>query len=105
MNANHVVFVSPLLSESMHEFHESRTQCIGRARRYGQTKKVYVYDFLALNSIDVDITEDQRCKRLVQDSSPNGEEVWKLKSEEDMTNEEKAKKWGSGWTKRNFFEE
>lgn len=105
MNANHVVFVSPLLSKSTHEFHESRTQCIGRARRYGQTKKVHVYDFLALNTIDVDITEDQRNKRLVQGSPKNGQEVWMLKAEEDMTDDEKAKSWGSGWKLKNFFEE
>lgn len=99
------MFVSPLLAESMHEFQESRIQCIGRARRYGQTKKVYVYDFLALNTIDVDITEEQRCKRLVQGPTFNGEEVWTLMSEEEMTDYQKAKEWGSGWRKKNFFEE
>lgn len=99
------MFVSPLLCESAHEFHESRTQCIGRARRYGQTKTVHVYDFLALNTVDVDITEDQQCKRLVQESPGNGEEAWRLKSEEEMTCDEKTKIWGSGWERKIFFDE
>ena len=33
------------------------TQAIGRARRYGQTKKVHVYHFLTVNTIDIDYFE------------------------------------------------
>lgn len=99
-----MIFLSPFLSETAHEFHKSRIQCIGRARRYGQTKKVHVYDFLALNTIDVDITEDQQCKHLVQESLEDGEEVWKLKSEQDMTDDEKMKTWRSGWERKKFSE-
>lgn len=99
------MFVSPLLAKSRDEFHGSRTQCIGRARRYGQTKKVYVYDFLALHTIDVDLTEEQRGKRLVQEPPHNGEGIWRLKSEEEMNDDEKVKNWGSGWTRKDFFEE
>ena len=33
------------------------TQAIGRARRYGQQKRVYIYRFAALSTIDVDILE------------------------------------------------
>jgi SNF2 family DNA or RNA helicase len=105
VNANHVIFISPLLAESQHAFNESRIQCIGRARRYGQLKKVHVYDFLALHSIDVDITEDQRCKHLVREKLVTGEEDWKLMVEEEMTDKEKAQNWGSGWKRKDLFEE
>ena len=100
-----MIFISPLLSESIDEFHQSRTQCIGRACRYGQTKKVYIWDILALSTIDVDITEEQRCKRLIKESSPNGEDVWQLKSEEDLDDDEKAQTWGSGWERKSLYEQ
>lgn len=99
------MFISPLLSETAQEFHKSRTQCIGRARRYGQTKKVHIYDFLALDTLDVDITEDRQCKHLVQELPQSGEEGWKLISEEDMTDGEKVKSWRSGWERKDFSEE
>lgn len=105
MNANHVIFISPLLAESQHAFNESRIQCVGRARRYGQTKKVHVYDFLALHTIDVDITQDQRCKHLVREKLATGEDNWKLMTEEEMTAEEKAQDWASGWKRKDSPEE
>ena len=98
------MFVSPLLFESAQEFHKSRIQCIGRARRYGQSKMVHVYDFLALHTIDVDITEDRQCKHLRQEIPETGEEVWKLKSEEDLSDGKEVKNWRSGWESKHFLE-
>ena len=44
------------------------TQAIGRARRYGQQKTVHIYQFLSLNTIDVDIIEERTGKRLVNEN-------------------------------------
>lgn len=56
-NANHVIFVSPYLTDREQTYHAAMTQAIGRARRYGQTKVVHTYHFLALKTIDVDVFE------------------------------------------------
>ncbi|KAF3033362.1 hypothetical protein E8E12_001636 [Didymella heteroderae] len=56
-NANHIIFVSPLLVESQYKYDSAMTQAIARSRRYGQEKKVHIYHFAALRTIDVDILE------------------------------------------------
>ena len=42
------------------------TQCIGRAKRYGQRKTVHIYRFVALRTIDVDILQEREQKTLVK---------------------------------------
>ncbi|KAH6643750.1 hypothetical protein C7974DRAFT_382135 [Boeremia exigua] len=61
-NANHIIFVSPLLVESQYKYDSAMTQAIARSRRYGQEKQVHIYHFAALRTIDVDILE-HRSKR------------------------------------------
>ncbi|KAF9696594.1 hypothetical protein EKO04_005577 [Ascochyta lentis] len=56
-NANHIIFVSPLLVESQYKYDSAMTQAIARSRRYGQEKHVHIYHFAALRTIDVDILE------------------------------------------------
>ena len=56
-NANHVIFLSPLLRDSQYSYDSTMEQAIGRVRRHGQTKPVHVYRIVALNTIDVDILE------------------------------------------------
>ena len=56
-NANHVIFASPLLAKDQYEYDSAMTQAIARCRRYGQEKKVHVYHFAALRTVDVDILE------------------------------------------------
>ena len=56
-NANHIIFVSPLLVESQYKYDSAMTQAIARSRRYGQEKKVHIHHFAALRTIDVDILE------------------------------------------------
>ena len=56
-NANHVIFVSPYLTDREQIYHAAMTQAIGRARRYGQSRVVHTYHFLALKTIDVDVFE------------------------------------------------
>ncbi|KAF2876522.1 hypothetical protein BDV95DRAFT_674447 [Massariosphaeria phaeospora] len=59
-NANHIIFVSPLLVATQREYDSAMTQAIARSRRYGQKKKVHVYHFAALRTIDVDILEHRQ---------------------------------------------
>ena len=61
-NANHVIFISPLLAPSQHQYDAAMAQAIARCRRYGQKKRVHVYHFAALYTIDVNILE-HRFKR------------------------------------------
>lgn len=56
-NANHIIFISPLLVESQYKYDSAMTQAIARSRRYGQEKQVHIYHFAALRTIDVDILE------------------------------------------------
>jgi SNF2 family DNA or RNA helicase len=51
-NANHSIFLSPLLALSKQAYDARETQAIGRIRRYGQTKHVHIYRFLTLDSVD-----------------------------------------------------
>lgn len=51
------------------------TQAIGRARRYGQEKRVHIYRFVALRTIDVDIMEqrERRADAIWDSGSPQHE--------------------------------
>src|SRR4051812_38187090 len=65
--ANHLFFVSPYLTKGLtaQEVYDSTmTQAIGRARRFGQQKVVHVYQFIAAETIDVDILEKRSAKIL-----------------------------------------
>jgi hypothetical protein len=62
-NANHVIFVAPLLVKSQYEYESAMTQAIARSRRYGQEKRVHIYHFAALRTIDVDILEHRHKRR------------------------------------------
>jgi SNF2 family DNA or RNA helicase len=63
VNANHVIFVAPLLAETQYNYDSAMAQAIARCRRYRQKKKVQIYHFAALGTIDVDILE-HRHKRV-----------------------------------------
>jgi hypothetical protein len=58
-NCNHAIFVHPLLTDTQKQYEMYMTQAIGRIRRYGQTKKVHVWRFLARDTIDMDIFEQR----------------------------------------------
>ncbi|KAF2739409.1 hypothetical protein EJ04DRAFT_559764 [Polyplosphaeria fusca] len=65
-NANHVVFISPLLTDSQYQYESIMAQAVARSRRYGQKKRVHIYHFAAIRTMDVDILEHrhQRCEAL-----------------------------------------
>ena len=56
-NANHVIFLSPLLRDTQYGYDSTMAQAIGRVRRHGQKKEIHVYRIIALDTIDVDILE------------------------------------------------
>ncbi|KAJ3115629.1 hypothetical protein HDU96_000322 [Phlyctochytrium bullatum] len=53
--ANHVVFVGPLLTPTQEVYTAAETQAIGRARRYGQTRRVYIHRLITTRTIDEQI--------------------------------------------------
>ena len=63
INANHVIFVALLLVKSQYEYESAMTQAIAWSRRYGQEKRVHIYHFAALRTIDVDILEHRHRRR------------------------------------------
>ncbi|RHZ71269.1 hypothetical protein CDV55_103969 [Aspergillus turcosus] len=63
---NHVIFLSPMLAETQYDYDSSMTQAIGRALRYGQTRRVHVYHLLVKKTIDVNIFQERRGKVLVE---------------------------------------
>jgi hypothetical protein len=63
VNANHLIFVAPLLAKTQYEYDSAMAQAIARLRRYMQTKTVHIYHIIAQRTIDVDILE-HRHKRV-----------------------------------------
>jgi SNF2 family DNA or RNA helicase len=61
--ANHAIFISPLLTASQEIYEACETQAIGRLRRFGQEKHVYVYRFLTTNTIDEQIYQERVLSR------------------------------------------
>ncbi|PIG80558.1 C-5 cytosine-specific DNA methylase, partial [Aspergillus arachidicola] len=76
--ANHVIFLSPMFAQTQYDYDSSMTQAIGRARRYGQTKHVYIYHLLARMTIDTTLFQDRHGKVLVE---RNGEATLAAKEE------------------------
>jgi hypothetical protein len=55
-----------MLAETQYDYDSSMTQAIGRALRYGQTRRVHVYHLLVKKTIDVNIFQERRGKVLVE---------------------------------------
>jgi len=49
---NHILFVHPLLATTQQQYDAYETQAIGRVRRFGQRKNVFVWRFLVMDTID-----------------------------------------------------
>lgn len=89
-NANHVIFLSPLLADSRQHYESAMEQAIGRVLRYGQLKPVRIYRYLALKTIDVDIIQGRAQKKL---GLVGGK--WGLHQERAISEGEKQD-WGGG---------
>ena len=71
-NANHVIFLSPLLRDQQYSYDATMAQAIGRVRRHGQKKQIHVYRIVALDTIDVDILEhrERRTTAITESGAP-----------------------------------
>ncbi|KAF3919922.1 hypothetical protein AA313_de0201806 [Arthrobotrys entomopaga] len=58
--ANHIIFLCPLLAASEQLYVAAETQAIGRARRYGQKKTVFIWRLVANDTIDYDLYSQRR---------------------------------------------
>ena len=58
-NANHAIFVHPLLANTQALYDAYETQAIGRVRRYGQKKIVYIHRFVCEDTMDSEIFEER----------------------------------------------
>ncbi|WVQ80273.1 hypothetical protein IAT38_002378 [Cryptococcus sp. DSM 104549] len=59
-NANHAIFLGPLLMSNLFNYRAAETQAIGRIRRYGQQKLVHIHRLLAPDTIDMTIFKGRR---------------------------------------------
>jgi hypothetical protein len=72
VNANHIIFIAPLLVKSQYDYDSAMAQAIVRSRRYGQKKKVHIYNVAALHTIDVDILEHRHKRTSGITTAENG---------------------------------
>lgn len=63
--ANHAFFVHPLITESAQEYEASETQAVGRMRRYGQKKKVFVWRFVADRTVEGELLKNKGVAKIV----------------------------------------
>ncbi|ROW12752.1 hypothetical protein VMCG_00089 [Cytospora schulzeri] len=64
-NANHVIFVSPLISRIQADWDAQMRQALGRCVRYRQNKTVYVYHMLMDGTIEVDTLEWRKKREII----------------------------------------
>ncbi|KAF1916136.1 hypothetical protein BDU57DRAFT_547894 [Ampelomyces quisqualis] len=86
VNANHVIFIAPLLTKTQYEYESAMAQAVARCRRYGQKKTVHIYHVIAQRTIDVDILEHRhkRVDGIATSRSP-------IKLPEALANKEKTR--------------
>ncbi|KAL1310962.1 hypothetical protein AAFC00_001182 [Neodothiora populina] len=71
-NANHVIFLSPLLKLDQYGYESQMAQAIGRVRRPGQKNDIFVYRMASLYTIDIDVLEHrERRDRILMEKKPN----------------------------------
>ncbi|GIZ48322.1 hypothetical protein CKM354_001138800 [Cercospora kikuchii] len=81
-NANHVIFLSPLLQRTQYKYDSTMAQAIGRVRRFSQERPIHVYRIVALDTIDVDVLEhrEHRIDALVEQGQKKIKPPTKLKA-------------------------
>jgi len=58
--ANHVIIVHPMEASTKDEAVAFEMQAVGRVRRPGQQKKIFIWRFVTMNTIEQKITEDHQ---------------------------------------------
>ncbi|EED23539.1 SNF2 family helicase, putative [Talaromyces stipitatus ATCC 10500] len=69
-NANHVIFFAPFAAKNHYEYQSTIAQSSGRVIRFGQKKKVHIWNLATLNTLEVGILQGQDGRVLVR--RPNG---------------------------------
>lgn len=64
-NANHIIFVSPLVTRNQAEWDAQMKQALGRCVRFRQTKTVYIYHLLIDETVEVDTLEWRMKKEIL----------------------------------------
>ena len=86
--------MSPIYVESQQEWDAQYRQAIGRSRRYGQQKKVYVHHFLALKTIDVDLAQKWRRQKLIL---PSNSPTWEMANLGEIKVQDLEQDWRGGF--------
>jgi SNF2 family DNA or RNA helicase len=92
--ANNVIFFTPYMtrgSAAITTYKAAMKQAIGRAKRFGQKKKVYIYHLLVSETFDVDLYEDRNDSILLDRSDFSIEDVQR----EDLPEADRHTKYGS----------
>lgn len=71
VRANHVIFYAPLLVNTQYQYDAQMAQAIGRVRRHGQQREIFVYRLTALDTIDVDILEQRELRPFMLSQHPD----------------------------------
>lgn len=95
--ANHVIFLSSLVTEDQASYRSTLQQARGRCIRFGQTKEVHVWQLLARSTIDEEIfnkraglgTLDQELDGRTQRQKDLGKRLGTVKSVEDEASAKK----------------
>lgn len=92
--ANHVLIVHPMEAESKEEAVAFEMQAVGRVRRPGQAKKIFIWRFVTVDTVEQQITEEhqkelweRQAAATIQPSQlsvPAGQENQDLASDEEM---------------------
>lgn len=91
--ANHVLIVHPMEAESKEEAVAFEMQAVGRVRRPGQAKKIFIWRFVTFDTVEQQITEEhqkelwERQAATIQPSQwslPAGQENQDTASDEEM---------------------
>jgi 5S rRNA maturation endonuclease (ribonuclease M5) len=78
VQANHVIFLSPLFCQDQEKWEMSRKQAVGRCFRHGQQKDVNVYHLVSEHTIESDILGHHLKKKLLR---KRGEDRIKMPAE------------------------
>jgi SNF2 family DNA or RNA helicase len=73
--ANHVIFLSTLISEEEQSYHATMEQARGRAVRFGQTRKVKIWRFFVRDTIDQSVYERREGGKLEEFDDDEDEQL------------------------------
>lgn len=90
--ANHVIFLSPLITEEAQQYEATMEQAIGRAVRFGQVKNVMIWRLMVSDTIDQKVYEEREKRILEVDQElERFQTLTELKEIEDVVEDLKVK--------------